>query len=191
MAGGSFIVPPASSRPEAPALRALELASIVLVATLAAPAPAALAHAADEEPPIIVSDRPFAGTLYNGAKPAFVVGHGPAIILSKPAAVFTWDVIYPVDAFAVDDGSGVARVEFERNGVLVFVDEEAPFGYEWSLGTSPSGWYDFRVTAVDGAGNRAFDEVRALVVATGVENAQGPVAFVGEDPASGLSLPGE
>lgn len=164
--------------------------TLALAALLAFAAPALAASAVDEEPPTIVSDRPFPGTLYNGAKPAFVVGSGPALILSKPAQVFTWDVIYPVDAFAVDDASGIARVEFERNGELVLVDEEAPYGYEWSLGTSPSGWYHFRVTAVDGAGNRATDEVRALVLTTGVENAQGPAVHAGDDPASGLHLPG-
>lgn len=171
-------------------MRALALAALATLAALAAPA---LAAAGDDEPPVVVSDRPLPGALYNGAKPAFVWGHGPALIVGKPDAAFPWDAVYPVDAYAVDGdagAAGVARVEFRRNGALVAVDEEPPFSYDWSLATAAAGWYDFHVTAFDHAGNSAEDEVRALVLSTSPATAtQGPSAFVGEDPLSGMHGP--
>lgn len=78
----------------------------------------------------------------------------PTVRITAPVtgAVVTTPVEVTADAF---DASGVDRVEFSVDGVLIGVDETAPFRAVWDPATTAPGRHVVTATAVDRAANTA------------------------------------
>ncbi len=64
-----------------------------------------------------------------------------------------------IAATASDTGSGVARVEFRADGVLVGTDTSAPYAATWNAASAAVGSHTILATAYDVAGNPASSSV--------------------------------
>ena len=84
--------------------------------------------------------------------------------LSPPAGA-TVSGIVAIAATASDTGSGVARVEFRADGVLIGTDSSAPYTGTWNAASAAVGSHTILATAYDVAGNSASASVAVSVPA--------------------------
>ena len=70
-----------------------------------------------------------------------------------------------IAATASDTGSGVARVEFRADGVLLGTDTTAPYTGTWNAASATVGSHTILATAYDVAGNSASSSVAVSVPA--------------------------
>ena len=73
-----------------------------------------------------------------------------------------------IAATAVDDGSGVAKVEFLVDGVLIGSDTSSPYGQTWSARDAALGAHEIQAKAYDRAGNTAVSRRSVTVAADSV-----------------------
>ena len=76
----------------------------------------------------------------------------PTVIVSAPAAGATVAGAVDLGAIASDVGSGVNRVEFRVDGVLVGSDTTSPFAATWDSTGAASGLHTIEAKAYDNAG---------------------------------------
>jgi len=77
----------------------------------------------------------------------------PALAITAPVADATVSGSVAVAATASDAGSGVNRVEFRADGVLLGTDTTAPYGSAWDASSAQSGSHVIEAKAVDNSGN--------------------------------------
>ena len=68
-----------------------------------------------------------------------VDGTVPSVSLTAPAAGATVAGTVALDASAADAGSGVAKVDFQVDGVTKSTDSSSPYGYDWGSGSVANG----------------------------------------------------
>mgnify|MGYP000344842182 CR=1 FL=1 len=103
----------------------------------------------DPNPPIIRITKP--------KNIIYINNYEVPILLRNPLIIGDIDII----ANAGDDFSGVNRVEFYINGILVKNDTTSPYTYRWSSGTRVFLFhvYYIKVVAYDNAGNSAYQDL--------------------------------
>jgi peptidoglycan/xylan/chitin deacetylase (PgdA/CDA1 family) len=79
----------------------------------------------------------------------------PTVAITSPASGSSVKGNVKITASAADAHSGVVRVDFYANGVLVASKVGAPFVGNWQTNKLPKGQYTLRAVAVDAAGNTA------------------------------------
>jgi subtilisin family serine protease len=94
----------------------------------------------------------------------------PTVAITNPADGGTVHGMVLVKATAADD-QGVARVEFEVDGVLVATDALAPYELEWDSSSVADGSRNITATAYDTSGNATTSNPVFVTVATAA-NAQ-------------------
>lgn len=92
----------------------------------------------------------------------------PTVVLQagEPGQVFRFpaDDAIPVLA-TVQDNLGIERVEFYHNGVLLGIDEEWPYGFEFKI--QRTGLEVFRAAAFDQVGNQSETEIQVEIIRSG------------------------
>ncbi len=76
----------------------------------------------------------------------------PVVTITSPASGATVAGNVTISANATDDMSGIARVDFKVDGVLVGSDTTAPYSGVWNATSAAPGSHTIQVVAVDGAG---------------------------------------
>ena len=89
----------------------------------------------------------------------------PTVSLTSPASGATVSGSVAIAATASDTGSGVARVEFRADGVLLGTDATAPYTGTWNAASAAVGSHTILATAYDVAGNSANSSVAVSVQA--------------------------
>ena len=89
----------------------------------------------------------------------------PVVSLTSPTNGATVSGSVALAATASDTGSGVARVEFRADGVLVGTDASAPYTGTWNAAAAAAGSHTILATAYDVAGNSANSSVSVSVQA--------------------------
>ena len=86
----------------------------------------------------------------------------PKIIITNPSE---GDIVFGTVLITVDasDISGIANVTFYIDETLAFVDENAPYEYEWNSTSVADGKHNIKVIAFDEVGNRAETSVTITV----------------------------
>lgn len=74
---------------------------------------------------------------------------------------FPAENIIPINAEA-SDNLGVERVEFYRNGILLGIDREYPYGFEFDI--QRTGTETFRAVVFDRVGNQSSDELAVEII---------------------------
>ena len=92
-----------------------------------------------------------------------VDGTVPSVSLTAPAAGATVAGTVALDASAADAGSGVAKVDFQVDGVTKSTDSSSPYGYDWGSGSVANGAHTLTALATDVAGNTASVQVAVTV----------------------------
>jgi hypothetical protein len=87
----------------------------------------------------------------------------PVISFVTPTDGSTVSGSVNVNVSASDPGSGIQRVEFRVNGVLVLNDTTFPYIYFWNTPDSPNGVYTFTVNVWDVVGLTATDTITVTV----------------------------
>jgi hypothetical protein len=98
-----------------------------------------------------VADSTAASVTVNVAAPADTTP--PAVTLTAPTNGSTVSGLVPLAATASDSGSGIARVEFRVDNVLVGTSSTAPYTATWDASSATVGSHVVDVRAYDGAGN--------------------------------------
>ncbi len=88
----------------------------------------------------------------------------PTVSITAPTAGSTVSGSVAIAATAADAGSGVASVEFRRDGVLIGTDTTAPYSAIWDASTASVGLHAVEAKAVDVAGNAATSTVSLSVL---------------------------
>lgn len=101
----------------------------------------------------------------SGSYYSYIVGDNvnPVISISTPTGGSTISGSVDVTALASDPGSGIQRVEFRANGILVLNDTTFPYVYFWNTPDTPNGAYILNVTVWDVVGNTASDSITVTV----------------------------
>ena len=89
----------------------------------------------------------------------------PTVTLTSPANGATVAGSVAIAASASDAGSGVSRVEFRVDGMLLATDSASPYSTTWSASSASAGAHTIQATAVDGAGNSASASIQANIAA--------------------------
>jgi peptidoglycan/xylan/chitin deacetylase (PgdA/CDA1 family) len=89
---------------------------------------------------------------------------GPAVSITAPAAGATVSKKATITATAADPGSGVARVSFYADGVLIGTDASAPYSVNWMLAKVTKGQHVLTAVAQDVAGNTTTSSPVTVVV---------------------------
>ncbi len=89
----------------------------------------------------------------------------PTVSLTSPANGATVSGSVAMAATASDTGSGMARVEFRADGVLLGTDTTAPYAGTWNAAAAAVGSHTILATAYDVAGNSANSSVSVSVQA--------------------------
>ncbi len=79
----------------------------------------------------------------------------PTVAITSPASGSSVKGNVKITASVADAHSGVVRVDFYANGVLVASKVGAPFFVNWQTNKLPRGQYTLTAVAVDAAGNTA------------------------------------
>lgn len=110
----------------------------------------------------------------------------PNVSLTSPVdnTVYTVNTHITLLATATDN-VGVDRVEFRRNGVLMFSEDTAPYTNFWTVTNSENGTYTIEATAFDEAGNSSTSS-RRIVVAIPADP-EAPVVDI-TSPADGTTF---
>ena len=87
----------------------------------------------------------------------------PTVSITSPTAGSTVSGSVAVAATAADAGSGMARVEFRADGVLLGTDTTAPYASTWNAASASVGSHTLTARAVDVAGNAATSTVSVTV----------------------------
>ncbi len=111
----------------------------------------------------------------------------PTVSLTSPASGATVSGSVALAASAADAGSGVSRVEFRVDGVLVGTDTSAPYTATWNASGASAGTHTVSATAVDGAGNSASSSVTVSIAAPADTT---PPAVAITSPAPGATITG-
>lgn len=100
-----------------------------------------------------------------GSYYSYIVGDdvSPVISISNPVDSATISGSVDVTVSASDPGSGIQRVEFRLNGVLVLNDTTSPYAYFWNTPDSSNGDYTINVTIWDNLGLTATDTITVTV----------------------------
>jgi hypothetical protein len=115
---------------------------------------------------------------YGASGPAPQDTAPPAVSMTSPTDGATVTGSTTLAASAVDVGSGVARVEFRVDGVLLDTDTSAPFSATWDASAANAGTHTLSATAVDGSGNSAVSSVSVTVPTAQDTTAPSPVTGV-------------
>jgi hypothetical protein len=107
----------------------------------------------------------------------------PNVLITSPADAAVVSGIVPVSASATDADSGVARVEFRVDGVLVGTASAAPYTVAWNA-TASLGSHTIEAKAFDVAGNSATNTVTVLAIDTA------PPAVTIQAPPNGTVVSG-
>jgi hypothetical protein len=91
----------------------------------------------------------------------------PTVTLTSPAAGSVQRGLITLSADASDDSGVVARVEFWDGGVLLGIDDEAPYAMSWDLASVPGGPHTLSVQAYDAAGNQGSSSLSFTVYQPG------------------------
>jgi hypothetical protein len=79
---------------------------------------------------------------------------GPSVLLSTPGLGSIYEISQTVSILAdAADISGVTKVWFLLDGVVVATDTTLPFGYSWPITEADNGSYEWTATAFDAVGN--------------------------------------
>ncbi len=111
----------------------------------------------------------------------------PVVSLTSPASGATVSGSVAIAATASDTGSGIARVEFRADGVLLGTDTTAPYAGTWNAAAAAAGSHTILATAYDVAGNSANSSVSVTVPAPA--DTTPPVVSL-TSPASGATVSG-
>ncbi len=106
-----------------------------------------------------------ANSSVNVTVPAPADTTAPTVALTSPANGSTVSGSVALAATASDTGSGVARVEFRADGVLVGTDTSAPYAATWNSSGASVGSHTIQARAIDVAGNAANSSVNVTVPA--------------------------
>ena len=87
----------------------------------------------------------------------------PSVFISNPYDGETINGIIAISVGVSDEETGINRVEFYINDVLLGIDYSYPYFYQWDPTSLNDGEYLVRVVAFDNAGNSASDEVTVIV----------------------------
>ncbi len=90
----------------------------------------------------------------------------PTVGIAAPVADATVSGSVVLDATAADTESGVARVEFRVDGVLVGTDMVAPYGAAWDSTGALAGSHSIEAKAFDVAGNSAASTIGVTIAAS-------------------------
>ena len=90
----------------------------------------------------------------------------PLVTITSPANASTVSGTVAVGASASDIGSGVNRVEFRVDGVLLASDTTSPYLAVWNADTAALGPHAIEATAFDNAGLSATSSVQVVSVAS-------------------------
>jgi peptidoglycan/xylan/chitin deacetylase (PgdA/CDA1 family) len=77
----------------------------------------------------------------------------PSVAITAPSEGATVKGIVKITAVATDAGSGVAKVSFYANGVLIGSKTDAPYSVNWNTKKLPKGPHTLTAVAQDVAGN--------------------------------------
>lgn len=101
----------------------------------------------------------------------------PSVSITSPAngATFTAPASFTVTASASDPEGQLARVEFYRNGTLIFTDTSSP--YSVGVSSLAAGSYSFTAIAYDGAGLSRTSAAVSVTVGSSTTTAPRYVAF--------------
>lgn len=125
---------------------------------------------------INVQFRNAAGTVVGAALEggALIDTQPPSVVLSNPAAGSQIAQPITIEASATD-ASGIAKVEFYLDGVLVVTRTATPYTYHWNTDASNEGAHTIRVVATDAAGRLAEHSIAVTLARTPpVPDTEGP-----------------
>ncbi len=111
----------------------------------------------------------------------------PTVVLSSPAGGSVVSGPVSLVAIATDVGSGVNRVEFRVDGVLVGSDTSLPYGAAWDSSAASVGSHTIQATAYDNVGLSAVTSV-IVSIAAPVDPSAPSVAIT--SPADGATVAG-
>lgn len=77
----------------------------------------------------------------------------PTTAITSPTSGATVSGGVSVTASASDNSGVISKVEFRKNGTLVFADTVAPYGYYWNTSSDANGSYTWQAKAYDMATN--------------------------------------
>ncbi|RTR39559.1 hypothetical protein EKG38_07070 [Shewanella canadensis] len=114
----------------------------------------------------------------------------PYVELTSPSSDVTYTSARFVSiAATASDNSGITKVEFIKDDVVIFEDDEAPYQYRWSLDSSLNAVHSWTAKAYDAAGNTANSDAINLIVdipvGTGPEDTIPPRIAEIESPSDG------
>ena len=111
----------------------------------------------------------------------------PTVVLSSPAGGSVVSGPVSLAAIATDASSGVNRVEFRVDGVLVGSDTALPYGAAWDSSAASVGSHTIQATAYDNVGLSAVTSV-IVSIAAPVDTLAPSVAIT--SPADGATVAG-
>jgi len=123
------------------------------------------------------------------APPAPVDVTAPVVSVSAPANGATVSGTVALTANATDAMSGVARVEFRVDGVLVGTDTSAPFAASWNSATAAPGTHVIEAKAFDNAGLSSASTIQVSIAPPAPVDVTAPVVSVSA-PANGATVSG-
>jgi len=109
----------------------------------------------------------------------------PSVSLSTPAGTVSGSVSIAATA---SDNTGVSRVEFYINGVLMSTDTAAPYAFAWNSSSVVNGSYALSAKAFDAAGNAGQSATVQVAVQNTVADAIAPVVTISAPTASSFSI---
>jgi hypothetical protein len=97
----------------------------------------------------------------SGAYYGYTVGDNvkPSVLITAPSPGEVLSGVVNITVFASDAVSGISRVEFYVDDVLVFNDTLAPYQFNWYTVSLGNGLHTIKAVAFDAAGNWADDTV--------------------------------